>query len=162
MFPFGEVYRHKNLLHLSGFIRVGGLGELREKYFHSIPKVVIPNSTCGYPNPNAFHLLQPADSDELPWPGNVIGITILSSWYFCNDQVKIFFFCQVNFNNNLFIKKTCRKSEISKRVWLALLDDKTLVMNSECDSVLIFVIPCIYGLFFIKCLLGMLCFVEML
>ena len=69
-------------------MKVGGLPGLQEKYFQSVPSKLVPNSTCGLPNPDAFHLLQPAQSNDLPWPGNVFGITILSSWYFCNDQVR--------------------------------------------------------------------------
>ncbi|KAK7463965.1 hypothetical protein BaRGS_00038047 [Batillaria attramentaria] len=71
------------------FAKVGGMDVLHERYLVSQPSVTVPNKTCGLPNPDAFHLLQPADSNDLPWPGNVFGITILSSWYFCNDQVLV-------------------------------------------------------------------------
>ncbi|XP_070176341.1 sodium/glucose cotransporter 4-like [Littorina saxatilis] len=77
------------VLMIISFVKVGGLPGLHEKYMQSMPEVVVPNSTCGLPNQDAFHLLRPADSNDLPWPGNVFGITILSSWYFCNDQVLV-------------------------------------------------------------------------
>lgn len=77
------------ILMIISFVKVGGIGGLQEKYFASMPTKLVPNSTCGHPNRDAFHLLQPADSSDLPWPGNVFGITILSAWYFCNDQVLV-------------------------------------------------------------------------
>ncbi|XP_012935634.1 sodium/glucose cotransporter 4 [Aplysia californica] len=80
------------------FNEVGGIAALYEKYPQAIASTNLmgsSNSTnvtmnsCGIPTSDAFHLLRPADAGDLPWPGNVFGITILSSWYFCNDQVLV-------------------------------------------------------------------------
>ncbi|XP_046584860.1 sodium/glucose cotransporter 4-like [Haliotis rubra] len=72
------------------FAKVGGLEPLYEKYFEAIPEKRINGSdVCGLPPKDAFHLLRDASTGDLPWPGNVFGITILSAWYFCSDQVLV-------------------------------------------------------------------------
>uniref|UniRef100_A0A2C9K3P1 Sodium/glucose cotransporter 4 n=2 Tax=Biomphalaria glabrata TaxID=6526 RepID=A0A2C9K3P1_BIOGL len=74
------------------FHKVGGLLPLYAKYPHAIAAASINStvsSNCGIPTSEAFHLLRSADGADLPWPGNIFGITILSSWYFCNDQVLV-------------------------------------------------------------------------
>ncbi|KAK3757698.1 hypothetical protein RRG08_000206 [Elysia crispata] len=79
------------LLMIISFDKVGGFMALYSKYPQAIASTHFTNSSseCGVPTKNAFHLIRPADVDDLPWPGNVFGITILSSWYFCNDQVLV-------------------------------------------------------------------------
>ncbi|KAH9500112.1 Sodium/glucose cotransporter 4 [Bulinus truncatus] len=74
------------------FYKVGGLMSLYAKYPHAIAAPSLNStvhSNCGIPTTEAFHLLRDASSGDLPWPGNIFGITILSSWYFCNDQVLV-------------------------------------------------------------------------
>lgn len=44
-------------------------------------------TTCGMPNPRAFNIFQPAQSSSYPWPGMVIGLTILATNAWCTDQV---------------------------------------------------------------------------
>eukprot|EP00730_Choanoeca_flexa_P018592 TRINITY_DN9047_c0_g1_i1.p1 TRINITY_DN9047_c0_g1~~TRINITY_DN9047_c0_g1_i1.p1 ORF type:complete len:605 (+),score=113.26 TRINITY_DN9047_c0_g1_i1:85-1899(+) len=34
-----------------------------------------------------FHLFQPANDEDYPWPGMVFGLQITSLWYWCTDQV---------------------------------------------------------------------------
>ncbi|CAF4627486.1 unnamed protein product, partial [Rotaria socialis] len=47
------------------------------------------NSTCGIPPADFFSLIRPLDSvDGPPWVG-IIGMTLLSVWYWCSDQVSI-------------------------------------------------------------------------
>lgn len=58
-----------------------------EGYAKAIPSIAVPNTTCGIPREDAFHLFRnPVDSD-LPWPGVILGMSIPSMWYWCSDQV---------------------------------------------------------------------------
>ncbi|ESP00615.1 hypothetical protein LOTGIDRAFT_213032 [Lottia gigantea] len=75
------------VLMVLSFTKVGGIETLYEKYKYAIPDDV--NGTCGIPTDEAFHLLRDVNAGDLPWPGNVFGITILSTWYFCSDQVLV-------------------------------------------------------------------------
>ncbi|XP_051905014.1 sodium/myo-inositol cotransporter 2 isoform X2 [Hippocampus zosterae] len=69
------------------FAKVGGWNALMEGYFDAIPSVRVPNTTCGIPREDSFHLFRdPVDSD-LPWPGVFIGMSVPSMWYWCSDQV---------------------------------------------------------------------------
>ncbi|XP_071496854.1 sodium/glucose cotransporter 4-like [Diadema antillarum] len=63
--------------------------ELPIKYFQAIPNTTLenPNTTCGYPRTDAFHIFRDPITGDLPWPGMVFGITISSIWYWCTDQV---------------------------------------------------------------------------
>ena len=70
-----------------GYVKVGGLNKLYMSYMEAIPSPMVNNSDCGIPSKDAFHLLRDAVEGDIPWPGNVFGITILSTWYFCSDQV---------------------------------------------------------------------------
>ncbi|XP_054664674.1 sodium/glucose cotransporter 2-like isoform X6 [Grus americana] len=64
---------------------VGGYEGLVERYPLALP----PNLTgpCGRPRPDAFHLLRHPSTGDLPWPGLLLGLGIISSWYWCTDQV---------------------------------------------------------------------------
>ncbi|XP_066264033.1 sodium/glucose cotransporter 4-like [Branchiostoma lanceolatum] len=77
------------ILMVMAFVRVGGIETLITEYFQSIPDVRPPNTTCGVPTLEAFHLFRDATGSDLPWPGLVFGIFILSAWYFCTDQVLV-------------------------------------------------------------------------
>lgn len=70
-----------------GFGKIGGLQQLYTAYPRSIPSPLVNGSDCGFPSNEAFHLLRDPVKSDLPWPGNIFGITILSTWYFCSDQV---------------------------------------------------------------------------
>ena len=70
-----------------GFDKIGGMNKLYTDYPTAIPSPLVNGSDCGYPTDEAFHLLRNPSNSDLPWPGNVFGITILGSWYFCSDQV---------------------------------------------------------------------------
>nr|WLN44354.1 AAT14 [Sinonovacula rivularis] len=76
------------VLMVISYIKVGGLNALYVKYPNTIPNPMVNNSDCGMPAGDAFHLIRGIDSD-MPWPGNLFGITILSAWYFCSDQVLV-------------------------------------------------------------------------
>ncbi|KAM6226077.1 sodium/glucose cotransporter 2-like, partial [Porphyrio hochstetteri] len=64
---------------------VGGYGGLQELY----PLALAPNVSgpCGRPRPDAFHLLRHPRTGDLPWPGLLLGLGIISAWYWCTDQV---------------------------------------------------------------------------
>merc|ERR1712136_253321 len=60
---------------------------LEEAYMNAIPSVRPNGTDCGLPREDAFNVFRdPIDSD-LPWPGMIFGITIISVWYWCADQV---------------------------------------------------------------------------
>ncbi|KAF7644579.1 hypothetical protein LDENG_00219640 [Lucifuga dentata] len=69
------------------FAEVGGWDALMEGYANAIPSVHVPNSTCGIPRDDAFHLFRDPLNSDLPWPGIIIGMSIPSMWYWCSDQV---------------------------------------------------------------------------
>ncbi|XP_067089860.1 sodium/myo-inositol cotransporter 2 isoform X2 [Osmerus mordax] len=69
------------------FVEVGGWNGLLEGYASAIPSVRVPNTTCGLPRDDAFHLFRDPVTSDLPWPGIIIGMSIPSMWYWCSDQV---------------------------------------------------------------------------
>ncbi|XP_033999104.1 sodium/myo-inositol cotransporter 2 [Trematomus bernacchii] len=69
------------------FAEVGGWDALMSKYPNAIPSVRVPNSTCGIPRDDAFHIFRDPVNSDLPWPGVIIGMSIPSMWYWCSDQV---------------------------------------------------------------------------
>uniref|UniRef100_A0A3Q3GNK5 Sodium/myo-inositol cotransporter 2 n=1 Tax=Labrus bergylta TaxID=56723 RepID=A0A3Q3GNK5_9LABR len=66
---------------------VGGWDALMEGYFKAIPSIRVPNSTCGLPREDSFHIFRDPFNSDLPWPGVIIGMSIPSMWYWCSDQV---------------------------------------------------------------------------
>ncbi|XP_077475920.1 sodium/myo-inositol cotransporter 2 [Stigmatopora argus] len=69
------------------FVKVGGWDALFEGYMKAIPSLRAPNTTCGLPRGDSFHIFRhPVDSD-LPWPGLIVGMSVPSMWYWCSDQV---------------------------------------------------------------------------
>ncbi|XP_062295273.1 sodium/myo-inositol cotransporter 2 [Scomber scombrus] len=69
------------------FAEVGGWNALMEGYANAIPSIRVPNSTCGIPRDDAFHIFRDPVNSDLPWPGVLIGMSIPSMWYWCSDQV---------------------------------------------------------------------------
>ncbi|XP_055261223.1 sodium/glucose cotransporter 1 isoform X2 [Moschus berezovskii] len=79
---------------LTGFAfhEVGGYGAFVTKYMNAIPTVVsYGNSTikkeCYTPRADSFHIFRDPLKGDLPWPGLIFGLTIISLWYWCTDQV---------------------------------------------------------------------------
>ncbi|XP_072171516.1 sodium/glucose cotransporter 4-like [Diadema setosum] len=75
-----------------GLNEIGGLDQLYIKYMTAIPNTtaIYGNTSCGIPTPDAFHIFRDAratNPNALPWPGVVMGIFLLSAWYFCTNQV---------------------------------------------------------------------------
>ncbi|XP_061165587.1 sodium/glucose cotransporter 4-like [Saccostrea echinata] len=77
------------VLMILSFIEIGGIEKVYTMYPQSVPSPLINGSDCGVPPSDAFHLFRDAVTGSIPWPGNVVGITILSCWYFCSDQVLV-------------------------------------------------------------------------
>lgn len=77
------------VLMIISFDKVGGIEKVYTLYPQSVPTHLVNGSDCGLPPSDAFHLLRDPVTGSIPWPGNVVGITILSCWYFCSDQVLV-------------------------------------------------------------------------
>ncbi|KAI2666569.1 Sodium/myo-inositol cotransporter 2 [Labeo rohita] len=71
---------------LMGF-KVGGFQAVLDKYPQAIPSIRVPNTTCGIPREDAFHIFRHPVTSDLPWPGVILGMSIPSMWYWCSDQV---------------------------------------------------------------------------
>ncbi|ELW49659.1 Sodium/glucose cotransporter 1 [Tupaia chinensis] len=77
---------------ITAFSEVEGYEGLLKKFFHAIPSVVSDGNwtadpQCYIPRPDSFHIFRDAISGDFPWPGMVFGISILSLYYWCADQV---------------------------------------------------------------------------
>uniref|UniRef100_A0A8C1YD72 Sodium/myo-inositol cotransporter 2 n=1 Tax=Cyprinus carpio TaxID=7962 RepID=A0A8C1YD72_CYPCA len=72
---------------LMGFAEVGGFQAVLDKYPQAIPSIRVPNTTCGIPREDAFHIFRHPVTSDLPWPGVILGMSIPSMWYWCSDQV---------------------------------------------------------------------------
>ncbi len=83
----------KNVCDVTALVEVGGWERMEHRYMEAAANytyrdvALYDNRTCGMPNPRAFHIFQPATSSTYPWPGMIIGLTILATNYFCTDQV---------------------------------------------------------------------------
>ena len=69
---------------------VGGFQGLLEKYPQAVPgnvSAIVVNSTCHWPDRQAFRMLRDADDPYMPWLGFLLGQTPGSIWYWCTDQV---------------------------------------------------------------------------
>ncbi|XP_009984202.1 PREDICTED: sodium/glucose cotransporter 1-like isoform X2 [Tauraco erythrolophus] len=75
-----------------GFAEVGGYNAFVQKYMEAIPSQVSYGNTtiseeCYVPQDDSFHLFRNAVTGDLPWPGVIFGMSIISMWYWCTDQV---------------------------------------------------------------------------
>ncbi|XP_078527549.1 sodium/glucose cotransporter 4-like [Lissotriton helveticus] len=69
--------------------KIGWYPGLEEKYMKAIPNVTIPNTTCHLPRADSFHVFRDPVTSDLPWPGMIFGLTVLSTWVWCADQVLV-------------------------------------------------------------------------
>ncbi|XP_001370424.1 sodium/glucose cotransporter 2-like [Monodelphis domestica] len=77
------------------FNEVGGYTGLFNKYleakttqtFSEDPMVGNISPSCYEPRADSYHLLRDPVSGDLPWPALLVGLTIVSGWYWCSDQV---------------------------------------------------------------------------
>ncbi|XP_068100243.1 sodium/glucose cotransporter 2 [Hyperolius riggenbachi] len=75
---------------LAGFAfnEVGGYNALMEKFMNATPtNLGNVSAACALPRDDSLHLLRDAASGDLPWPALIVGLTIVSTWYWCSDQV---------------------------------------------------------------------------
>ncbi|NXC13191.1 SC5A1 protein, partial [Corythaeola cristata] len=75
-----------------GFAEIGGYNAFVQKYMEAIPSQVSYGNTtisedCYVPQDDSFHLFRNAVTGDLPWPGVIFGMSIISLWYWCTDQV---------------------------------------------------------------------------
>ncbi|KAJ8018813.1 Sodium/glucose cotransporter 4 [Holothuria leucospilota] len=59
------------------------------EYMKAIPNdtYVLGNTSCGVPREADWHIFQPASDPQYPWPGVGFGIIILSSYFWCSNQI---------------------------------------------------------------------------
>nr|KAG5694947.1 hypothetical protein BaRGS_031230 [Batillaria attramentaria] len=72
-----------------GLNEIGGFSGLLEKYPQAVPtnvSAIVVNTTCHWPDRNAFRMLRDVDDDYMPWLGFLLGQTPGSIWYWCTDQ----------------------------------------------------------------------------
>ncbi|XP_043942551.1 sodium/glucose cotransporter 2 [Protopterus annectens] len=77
------------------FHEVGGYEGLFEKYMYAKTNMTLSRNpelyniteNCYTPRPDSYNLLRDPLSGDLPWPGLIFGITIISLWFWCSDQV---------------------------------------------------------------------------
>ncbi|NXE51029.1 SC5A1 protein, partial [Casuarius casuarius] len=74
------------------FAKVGGYENFVTKYMAAIPSnISYGNITidpdCYTPRKDSFHIFRDPISGDLPWPGLVFGMSIITLWYWCTDQV---------------------------------------------------------------------------
>lgn len=96
-------------LAIMSFIKVGGISALMYKYFEAVPShgdglilnvtsmnatynstgIIMFNTTqqCGLPRPDAFHIFRDPVHSDLPWPGVMVRTTLISTWFWCCDQL---------------------------------------------------------------------------
>lgn len=77
----------------SAFAEVGGYESFTEKYMNAIPSIVegdnlTISSKCYTPQADSFHIFRDPITGDIPWPGMIVGMTIVAAWYWCTDQVK--------------------------------------------------------------------------
>lgn len=68
-------------------MEVGGWQAIFDGYSKAIPSVRVPNTTCGIPREDAFHIFRDPVTSDFPWPGVLLGMSLPSIWYWCSDQV---------------------------------------------------------------------------
>ncbi|XP_075851516.1 sodium/glucose cotransporter 2 isoform X2 [Microcebus murinus] len=77
------------------FHEVGGYSGLFHKYLGAMTSLTVSedpavgniSSSCYRPRPDSYHLLRDPVTGDLPWPAVILGLTIVSGWYWCSDQV---------------------------------------------------------------------------
>nr|XP_044987530.1 sodium/glucose cotransporter 2 isoform X2 [Jaculus jaculus] len=77
------------------FHEVGGYSGLFDKYLKAVTTLTVSedpavgniSSSCYQPRPDSYHLLRDPVTGDLPWPALLLGLTIVSGWYWCSDQV---------------------------------------------------------------------------
>ncbi|XP_045056743.2 sodium/glucose cotransporter 1 isoform X1 [Desmodus rotundus] len=73
------------------FKEVGGYQELLHKYLNAKPSIIREGNwtavpECYLPRPDSFHIFRDPVTGDIPWPGIIFGLPILSLYYWCTDQ----------------------------------------------------------------------------
>ncbi|XP_004645610.1 solute carrier family 5 member 4-like [Octodon degus] len=92
------------------FAEVGGYEGLTEKYMNAIPSIVEGDNLtispkCYTPKADSLHILRDPISGDIPWPGLLFGMSILSLWYWCINQVIVQ--CCLSGKNMSHVKAAC-------------------------------------------------------
>ncbi|XP_053784305.1 sodium/glucose cotransporter 1 isoform X3 [Desmodus rotundus] len=74
------------------FKEVGGYQELLHKYLNAKPSIIREGNwtavpECYLPRPDSFHIFRDPVTGDIPWPGIIFGLPILSLYYWCTDQI---------------------------------------------------------------------------
>lgn len=75
------------IFNILAFAEVGWYEGLLSRYPMAVPNVTVANTTCHWPRSDAFQLMRDPITGDIPWPGLVFGLTVLSTWVWCTDQV---------------------------------------------------------------------------
>ena len=76
-----------------GLKEVGGFESLQDRFLGAAANYTIQdhdlygNRSCGYPPKDSLHLFRPMDDGSFPWPGMIVGLTILGTSAWCTEQV---------------------------------------------------------------------------
>ena len=75
------------------FNEIGGYQELESRYPEARPTVTWEGNwtapmECFIPRADAFHIFRDAATGDIPWPGVVLGLSTISLYYWCADQVR--------------------------------------------------------------------------
>nr|KAF6465799.1 hypothetical protein HJG63_011210 [Rousettus aegyptiacus] len=76
------------------FKEVGGYQELPHAYLNAKPSIIHEGNwtakpECYLPRLDSFHIFRDHITGDLPWPGIVFGISIISLYYWCTDQISV-------------------------------------------------------------------------
>nr|XP_006820114.1 PREDICTED: low affinity sodium-glucose cotransporter-like [Saccoglossus kowalevskii] len=73
------------------FMEAGGYSGLTNnllRVFPAFPTFFLTNaSTCRDPSEDAFHIFHGLEDPNQPWLGTVLGVAIVTMWYWCSDQI---------------------------------------------------------------------------
>ena len=85
------------VLTVIGFIRIGGINNLKALYMKAVPTMVVTNSTgnytiptnntCGYPRQDAWHIFRDPVTGDYPWPGAMLRSMFGGMYYWTANQV---------------------------------------------------------------------------
>ena len=74
------------------FNEIGGYQELESRYPEAKPALISEGNwtapvECFMPRADAFHIFRDPITGDIPWPGVIFGLSTISLYYWCTDQV---------------------------------------------------------------------------